>query len=145
MTTRSTRSIGITAILFIAGCNSPVQPRLAVDVVVKFDRTSYRFSTQNYRDTALVTVLNQTDTAILSWSPTQIWFQSDTGWTFMYWHDQGFPRIDPHGSMTARFYFSDYGFPDGVYRVGVEYEADTAVVKAPAFRLSFSPGVTVTH
>lgn len=144
----------VVFILFNAlffGCESSTEPQLIPGVWGTFDRQAYKFTTQTVRDTAYLTVYNQSDTTVLWWTPSEVIYKSDTAWVIVEWQDRlPFGPLAPHARSTVRFFFDDFGpptalLPDGIYKVGIEYLADTAVVKAHAYRVGYSGEATVTH
>ncbi len=133
------------------GCESSTEPQLVPGVWGTFDRKAYKFTTQTVRDTAYLTLVNQSDTTILWWNTSEVIHKSDSASEIVEWQDRpANGPIAPHARSTVPFFFDDYAsppnlLPDGVYKVGIEYLADTMVAKSKGYRVAYSGEVTVTH
>jgi hypothetical protein len=140
----------LSEILVLVGCHdSPTQNVPSNRIWVSTDRLTYKFSNSTTRDTVFMTFHNDTDTLMLSWYPSELWRWEDTLKYLVTAADGRCSSIAPHSQATLRWYFMEYNsmwsFPNGLYKIGVEYIMDTSVTRRFSSQIVYSDTLFFGH
>ena len=131
-------------------CNSshPTEPSTPKTMFLTLNRSSYYFSTETFLDTLFISLVNNSDTTIISWWPTYLYFKADTGWTLEDISDGAYYTIlKPTQQTTIPWFVSTDSllrWPVGIYRIDAEVHFRDST-DSERFRLVPSPEFILTY
>ena len=128
--------------------STPTEPSAPKGMFITLDRSSYYFSTQTFRDTLFMTLANNSDTTIISWFPTYLYFKADTGWELRDISDGAYyTTVAPTKKTTISWFVMTDSLlrrPNGTYQFNAEVHfrdsADSErfiLVPSPEFLLTY--------